>query len=37
LAEFDRAVGSTEDLSKHGGKNSREFGKELDDILAKYF
>ena len=43
LAEFDRAVGSTEDLSKHGGKYSanetrtRDFGKELDDILAKYF
>ncbi|MGI0037578.1 MAG: hypothetical protein ACRD99_04395 [Nitrososphaera sp.] len=43
LAEFDRAVGSAEELSRQAGKDSasqdraREFSKELDDILARYF
>ena len=43
LTEFDRAVGSAEELSRHVGSDSvsqdrvKEFSKELDDILARYF
>ena len=43
LAEFDRVVGTTEELSRQVGGDSasqgraREFSKELDDILARYF
>jgi hypothetical protein len=43
LAEFDRMVGTTEELSRQAGSDSAsrdratEFSKELDDILARYF
>lgn len=43
LAEFDRLAGTTGELSRKAGSDSasqdraREFSKELDDILARYF
>ena len=38
LAEFDRVVGSSEDLAKEPNQEkSGTFSKTLDDILSKYF
>ena len=43
LAEFDKLISTTGELSRNEGKESAsqgkftEFNKELDEILAKYF
>lgn len=43
LAEFDKLIGTVEDLSRNEDKESEspakftEFNKELDELLAKYF
>jgi hypothetical protein len=43
LAEFDKLISTTGELSRNEGKDSArqgkfaEFNKELDEILAKYF
>ena len=43
LAEFDKAVSTTEELSRRAGNDApsqekyKHFNKELDEILAKYF
>jgi hypothetical protein len=38
LAEFDRIVGTSEDLTKEPNQEKAEaFSKTLDDILARYF